>query len=191
MKTRFTVIIVGIMLAAAVTVGSAQDAVIGVMAGGTYSDFSHPDTPSKWGFSGGLFGGVETYRTLNLFEVSYTQKGGKSLSGNNSTSIDYIDIALTAGGLTKSHNGSGGRAYAGFSVAFPVSCSSTDAALGGAFCDNKGTEWALPVGIMLGKWNRNGGFVGIDARYSIPLSDASLGVYNNTWLFRFVFGRLR
>ena len=47
------------------------------------------------------------------------------------------------------------------------------------------------VGILLGKWNKNGGFVGIDARYSIPLSDASLGVYNNTWLFRFVFGRLK
>ena len=184
MKTRFTVIIAGVMLAAAATASRAQDAVIGAMAGGTYSDFSHPDTPSRWGFSGGLFGGVETYRTLNLFEVSYTQKGGKG------TRIDYVDLALTAGGLTKSNNGSGGRGYAGFSVAFPVSCTSTNAPASG-FCNNKNTEWAIPVGILLGKWNRNGGFVGIDARYSIPLSDAALGVYNNTWLFRFVFGRLK
>ena len=183
MKTRFTVIIAGFMVAAAATASSAQDAVIGGMAGATYSDFSHPDTPSRWGFSGGLFGGVETYRTLNLFEVSYTQKGGKG------TRIDYVDMALTAGGLTKSNSGSGGRGYAGFSVAFPVSCS-TDGGLG-SFCDNKNTEWAIPVGILLGKWKRSGGFVGIDARYSIPLSDASLGVYNNTWLFRFVFGRLK
>src|SRR5262249_23795542 len=152
MNIRFMVILGGLVLGAA-TGSAAQDAVIGAMGGATYSDFSHPDTPSRWGFTGGLFAGVETYRSLNLFEVSYTQKGGKG------TRIDYVEVGVTAGGLAGSSRGSRGRVYGGVQVAFPVSCSTTNAPFTG-FCDNKNTEWGFPVGIMLGKWSASGGRCG-------------------------------
>jgi hypothetical protein len=69
-----------------------------------------------------------------------------------------------------------------------VSCTTTDAPAN-AFCDNTGTEWGVPVGITLGKWKSTGGFFGVDVRYTIPITDASVGVYNNTWMFRILIGR--
>ncbi|HEV2669749.1 MAG TPA: hypothetical protein VGU74_01540 [Gemmatimonadales bacterium] len=180
MNIRFSVISVSILLAVA-TRSPAQQAVIGLSGGGTYSDFSNPDTPSRWGFTGGLFAGVAKYGSLSLLEVSYTQKGGKGAR------IDYVETGITAGGFAKSGSGRA-RAYGGITVAFPVSCDATDAPRT-AFCDNTNTEWAVPVGIMLGKGKPTGGFVGLDVRYSIPLTDASRGTYNNTWMFRLMIGR--
>ena len=180
MNIRFTVSIVSLLLAAAAS-SPAQQAVLGLAGGGTYSDFSSPDTPSRWGFSGGLFAGVQTYGSLNTLEVSYTQKGGKG------TRIDYVETGITVGGFAKSGSGRA-RAYGGITVAFPVSCNATNAPRTG-FCDNTNTEWGIPVGIMLGKGQPTGGFVGLDVRYTIPLTDASLGTYNNTWMFRLVIGR--
>lgn len=179
MNVRFTVIIGSILLTGA-TASSAQ-VVYGFSGGGTYSDFSHPDTKSRWGYTGGLFFGKATYRTLNLLEVSYTQKGGEGAR------IDYVETGLTLGGFAKSGS-SRGRAYSGFTVAFPVSCSASAAPVN-AFCNNTNTEWGIPLGFMVGKGQPTGGFVGLDVRYTFPISEASLGVYNNTWMFRVVIGR--
>ena len=157
---------------------TAQQFVAGLAGGATYSDFSNPDTESRWGFSGGLFVGKPTYRSLTLLEVNYTQKGGQDVR------IDYVEVGLTAGGLSGRPGGSRARAYGGIQVAFPVTCDGAQ-----VFCDNTDTEWGAPVGIMLGRWKDNGGFVELEVRYTIPLSDAGLQVYNNSWMFRFVFGR--
>jgi len=180
MKIRFTVITVGMLLATAT--GSSAQVVMGLSGGGTYSDFSRPDTPSRWGFTGGLFAGKQTYRSLSLFEVSYTQKGGEG------TRIDYIETGITVGGLARGGNGSRARPYGGLTVAFPVTCDATNAPVN-AFCNNTETEWGVPVGITLGKWKSTGGFVGLDVRYTIPLTDAGLGVLNNSWMFQIMIGR--
>ena len=181
MKTRFTVIFLGLLLAVA-TSASAQF-LVGRTGGATMSDFSNPDTKSRWGYTAGLFAGKATYRTLTSLEVSYIQKGG------DPARIDYVETGLTAGGLAGGSRGIRGGGYGGVMVAFPISCSAEGTLLGNTFCDNTNTEWSLPVGIMLGKFNEKGGFVGIDARYLFAMSDASLEVFNNTWVFRVVIGR--
>ena len=180
LSVRLTVITAGLLLAA--TTGNAQQVVFGLAGGGTYSDFSHPDTPSRWGYTAGLFVGVKSYRSLNMLDVSYTQKGGEGAR------IDYVEASVTGGGLARGGGGSGARPYIGFSVAFPVSCDAPSAPLN-AFCDNTNTEWGIPVGLMLGKFKPTGGFIGLDARYTIAINDASLNVYNNTWMFRLMIGR--
>lgn len=181
MKTRFTVTIVGLLLAVA-TSASAQF-LVGVTGGATMSDFSNPDTKSRWGYTAGLFAGKATYRTITNLEVSYIQKGGEGAR------IDYVETGLTAGGLAGGSQGLRGGGYGGVMVAFPVSCTAETSFSTGLFCDNTNTEWSLPVGILLGKFKANGGFVGIDARYLFAMSDASLEVFNNTWVFRVVIGR--
>jgi hypothetical protein len=180
MTKRLGLIVISVLFVAAP--GSAAQVVAGLSGGATYSDFSNPDTPSRWGFTGGLFVGKATYRSLSMLEVSYTQKGGEGAR------IDYVETGVTAGGIAGPTGGSRARPYGGITVAFPVSCDAPDAPTN-AFCDNTNTEWGLPLGIMLGKWKANGGFVGLDIRYTIPLTDASLEVYNNTWMFRVMIGR--
>jgi len=181
MKTRVIATLFCLVLAAA-TSASAQF-LVGLTGGATYSDFSNPDTKSRWGYTAGLFAGKATYRTITNLEVSYIQKGGEGAR------IDYIETGLTAGGLAGGSRGVRGGGYGGVMVAFPVSCSAETSFGLGLFCDNTKTEWSLPVGILLGKFNEKGGFVGIHARYSFAMSDASLEVFNNTWTFRFVLGR--
>ena len=178
MRIRFIVIVGGILLAAA-TSTSAQT-IVGLAGGGTYSDFSHPDTKSRWGFSGGLFAGKAYNGSLTLLEVSYTQKGGEGAR------IDYVETGITVGGYAKSGSGRA-RAYGGITVAFPVTCDATTAPRLG-FCDNTNTEWGIPLGIMLGKGKSTGGFMGFDVRYTAAITDASLGGYNNTWMVRLVLG---
>jgi hypothetical protein len=180
MINRIAVIFVGILLAAAT--GSSAQVIVGLSGGGTYSDFGSPDTPSRWGFTGGGFVGQASSRALALLEVAYTQKGGEGAR------IDYIETGITGGGFAGPAGGSRARLYGGVTVAFPVSCNAPNAPAT-AFCDNTNTEWGFPVGITLGKWKHDGGFVGVDARYAVAVTDASLGVYNNTWMFRFVIGR--
>lgn len=183
MKTRFTVAIVGLLLAAPLATSASAQFLVGLTGGATMSDFSNPDTKSRWGFTAGLFAGRATYRTLTNLEVQYIQKGGEGAR------IDYIETGLTAGGLAGGSRGVRGGGYGGIMVAFPVSCSVENSFGTNLFCDNTNTEWSLPVGILLGKFNERGGFVGIDARYEFAMSDASLEVFNNTWVFRFVIGR--
>lgn len=185
MRWRNGVVAAALALALA-SPAAAQQAVLGFSAGATMSDFSNPDTDTRWGFTGGVFVGKPTYRSLAMLEVNYTQKGGKT--SNSDARIDYVDVSVTGGGLAGRPSGSRARVYGGVSVAFPVSCEVTNAPTN-AFCDQKKTEWGLPVGIMLGRWQESGGFVGIDVRYTIALTDASLEVYNNTWMFRVMIGR--
>jgi hypothetical protein len=33
--------------------------------------------------------------------------------------------------------------------------------------------------------------MGLDARYTLAVSEASLGVFNNTWMFRVLIGRMK
>ena len=183
MSIRFSLIIGSLLLTRAT--GTSAQVVMGGSGGATLSDFSHPDTPSRWGYTAGLFFGKGTSRSLNLLEVSYTQKGGEGAR------IDYVETGITAGGVGGSSSGARVRAYGGLMVAFPVSCDAPNAPRA-AFCDNTKTEWGIPFGITLGKWRTNGGLMGLDVRYTLAVSEASLGgVFNNTWMFRFLLGRMK
>ena len=181
MRMRFGVLVASALLAAT-SVGSAQQLVSGLAAGATYSDFENPDTESRWGFSGGLFVGVASRGSLGLFEVSYTQKGDAN------TRIDYIETGLTGGAVISAPNGARGRFYGGITVAFPLSCEGENAA-SDIFCGNTKTEWGAPLGLNLGRLTPSGTFVGLDIRYTFPLSDAGLEIYNNPWMFRLTIGK--
>jgi len=183
MKLRISVIVAGVLFTAA-SGGSAQGVVTGLTGGATYSDFQYPDTKSIWGFSGGLFVGKATHASLTTLEVNYTQKGGEGAR------IDYIETGLNAGAVVRRGGGARARFYGGIMVAFPVKCAAPNFPLTN-FCDNTGTEWGSPLGLMVGKWNTKGGFVGLDARYTFPWSDASLGVNNQVWRFSIILGRAK
>jgi hypothetical protein len=174
--------IVGTLTVASGAAATAQQFVAGLAGGATYSDFSNPDTDSRWGFTGGLFVGKPTYRSLTLLEVNYTQKGGQSAGSD--VRIDYVEVGVTGGGLAGRPGGSRARVYGGIQVAFPVTCEGLD-----VLCNNTNTEWGFPVGVLLGRWKDDGGFFGLDVRYTIPLSDAGLNIFNNSWMFRVSLGR--
>lgn len=159
----------------------------GLAGGATLSDFANPDTPSRWGGTAGLFVGRPTYATLTVIEVNWTQKGGK---GANNTRLDYVEVPLTFGGVARTRGGEGrARLYGGISVAFPIGCKSDLAQL----CDRTKSEWGVPFGLLLGKWSAQERVVGIDVRYTIPLSRAvdlaGFSPYNNSWQFRVFVGR--
>lgn len=186
MKARIGVMIASALLAAATT-ASAQQMVMGLQGGATYSDMENPDSPeSRWGFTGGLIFGVSTTRSVSLLEVSYTQKG----DGDHRS--DWIELGLTGGAAVGSPSGARGRFYGGITVNFPVACEGTTVATN-LFCNEDviKTDWGAPLGLMLGRWSPSGAFIGIDARYTFPLSDAGGEWYNNVWTFRLIIGRAK
>ena len=183
MNLRIGVIVAGVLLGAA-SRSSAQQMVMGVMGGATYSDFENPDTDSRWGGTGGLIFGISTYRSVSLLEVSYTQRGDSDIR------IDYIETGITGGAAVGSPSGARGRFYGGITVSFPIACEGSTI-IASAFCDGTKTTWEAPLGLMLGRWSGGGAFVGLDVRYSFPLSDAGFEVYNNPWAFRLVIGRAK
>jgi hypothetical protein len=103
------------------------------------------------------------------------------------TRLDYIELPLLIGGVALAANGIGARLYTAIGIAFPVACSSTSTFA----CDSKkGTEWAWPVGLQVGRWSSQDRFVALDVRYSIGISDAfdvSLAA-NRSWQFRAYVG---
>jgi hypothetical protein len=189
MNMRIGVLVAGVLIAA--TSGGSAQVMGGIMGGATYSDFENPDTDSRWGFTGGIFAGVASRGAFTALEVSYTQKGGIGTGPNTPEArIDYIETAITGGAIVGGTGGARGRFYGGIGVAFDVACESEGAA-GALFCEGAKVEWNAPLGLMFGKYSPNGTFVGLDVRYTFPLSDASIEVYNNMWMFRLVLGRAK
>ena len=187
MRIRNVLIACGLAtVAAAPATAQYSPMVMGVSIGGSLSDFQDPDSDSRWGFTGGLFVGKATYRTLTVLEVNYVQKGGEG--AGSSARVDYIEVPLTFGGVGRTRSGSGrARLYGGIGAAFKVTCSSDIAAV----CSNaEGVEWVSPFGLQLSKYAEGERFVAIDVRYNLPLSRAfEGGAYNQTWQFRVIVGR--
>ena len=183
MNVRIGVIVASVLFTAA-SGASAQGIITGLTGGATYSDFQYPDTKSRWGFSGGLFVGAASGRSLTTLEVNYTQKGGEGAR------IDYIETGINAGGVVGRAGGQRARFYGGIMASFPVKCDAPNPPRA-TFCDNTGTEWGSPLGLMFGKWNTKGGFVGLDVRYTFPWTDASVGVNNQVWRFSVIIGRAK
>jgi len=188
MKLRSGVMTIASLMLLA-SVGQAQygasPIVKGIGGGATLSDFSNPDSDSRWGGTAGLFVAKATYATLTSLEVNWIQKGGKGAGAD--VRVDYIEIPVTFGGVGRTRNGEGrARLYGGVSVAFPISCKADLPGL----CGRKQTEWGAPFGIMLGRWSASDRFIGVDVRYTIPFSRAfEGGTYNQTWQFRLFIAR--
>jgi hypothetical protein len=181
--TRLLLVIVPLMAASAVAQGPGTR-FGGIIGGVTLSDMN--DFPvvsdSRWGATAGLLVGMNTGPTAVTFEGTWIQKGG------GDTRIDYLEFPLTLGAVGVLGDGAArGRLYSGLSIGFKISCSSDD-----VNCDNvEGTEFGWPLGIQLAKVTPTGSFFGIDARYTVALSDAfdGLAVHNRPWAFRLMFGK--
>jgi hypothetical protein len=173
-------------LSLAVSTAAAQSrrtgTLVGLAGGATLSDFQDPDSESRWGGTAGLFVGYASYRTVTMLEVNWIQKGGGDFR------IDYIEVPLTFGAGARTSGGTGrARFYTGVSAAFKLACGD------GAACDAlNGTEWGIPVGLMVGRWSSAERFVALDARYTFALSDVvDIGTFHQTWQFRLMLGRRR
>ena len=191
MRIRNVLIACGLVtIASAPAAAQYSPMVMGVSIGGSLSDFQSPDSDSRWGFTGGLFVGKATYRTLTVLEVNYVQKGGDNVAGiGGNVRVDYVEVPLTFGGVGRTRSGAGrARLYGGIAVAFKVTCDADT-----VVCDNaEGVEWVSPFGLQLSRYAEGERFVAIDVRYNIPLSRAfEGGAYNQTWQFKVIVGRTK
>jgi len=174
------------------TPASAQirRAAVGVTAGATTGDLQGGflNTDARWGFIGGVFGAVRTSRNSTLgLEVNYAQKGGQDLAR-----LDYIDIPLTVGAVIPTDNDRINFSfYTGIGLGIKVSCSEDAVSLISSPCDRaKGTEWTWPIGLAFLARSGSGRYFGLDARYSLGISDAfeSSAARNRSWQFRALVG---
>ncbi len=171
---------------------STGDKYFGAQAGASLSSFINNNywvTDNRWGFTGGLFGGMQLNQNLALnVEANWVQKGVKA-DGTEDTGIrlDYIQVPVTLAG-----GASGFNAYIGIGIGFKVGCSAPSAVFWD--CDEvNSTEWTLPMGLNY-KWKLDGGkFIGFDVRYDLGLSDVfeNGDVRNRAWLFRVQFGAIK
>ncbi len=175
------IVVLSLVASAAAAQSRRTGTLVGLAGGATLSDFQDPDSESRWGGTAGLFVGYASYRTVSTLEVNWIQKGGGDFR------IDYIEVPLTFGAAARTSGGSRARFYSGVSVAFKLSCSDD------ATCDAlNGTEWGIPVGLMVGRWSSAERFVALDARYTFALSDVvNIGTFHQTWQFRLMLGRRR
>lgn len=174
-------------------VAQAQQKIVGVVGGATLSDLTDSynayNTSNKWGGNAGIFFGVRAKGGLFVtLEPAWTQMGADF--GTNGGAIDYIEVPLTVGGMTKSANQKlhfGG--YVGFAPAFKVGCS-IDAVVGS--CDSvTGTTWFLPLGLRFLSGSGKGTYAGVDVRYLIPLGSTFQGatVHQRSWAFRLILAK--
>ena len=182
----FFCLIVSLLLASAGN-GSAQLAKFfaGASAGVTLGDLRGTGvaTAVRAGGTAGLFGGVRPTRNtaLNL-GASWVQKGG------GDTRLDYLEFPLTIGGVALIEDGLyRSRLYTGLVLGIKLSCSSSSTL---TCSEAAATEWAWPIGLLLGRWGSGSHFVALDIRYTHGLSDTfeGSGLTNRSWQFRLLTG---
>jgi hypothetical protein len=177
------------------TTAQAQDSKFaGISGGASLSDMRSnlTNTSSRWGGMAGVFAGYRRSYAIGVLEANWVQKGGKDVTGDGSTRIDYIEIPFLIGGGTETPSGILFRVYTGIGIGFSISCSSTSTSAQ-RDCDRKNsTEWSWPIGLLIGRSIGDGPmFAAIDGRYSIGLSDTFEGasLKNYSWQFRLLVGR--
>ena len=163
----------------------AQRTFVGVTGGATLSDFGSTNTGSRWGGTAGITAGWRglSWSVTNL-EVAWTQRGDENVR------LDYIDVPLLVGAAAATGNDFRTRFYAGIDVAFKIGCNASSVIYN---CDNaKGTQWFLPLGLMIGKWKQGSTYFGIDVRYLVGLGDAFnvfMPVWSRGWQFKVNIGK--
>ena len=192
MRPRLVALGVLVAIAGAGRPLTAQETQIaGIHGGATVSALSNWEagliSDGRWGgTAGGFFArAVNRAAQLNL-EVNWVQMGGPDVK------LDYVDIPITVGGGIVGWGSSANvRAYVGASIGFKVSCSADDDLLDPC-ASAKGTQWTLPLGLVVGKWLESGRFLGLDTRFLWGLSDVSdsIDAKVRSWQFRVVLGNL-
>lgn len=173
------------LLATSPALGQRGAAFVGVSGGATLSDLKggSMDTETRWGGTAGvMFGYRTTDATLISVEANWIQKGGGEVR------LDYIEVPLLVGAGFRTDNGMGVRVYGGIGAAFKIGCSSDSVLLD---CDRtQAPEWSIPVGVTFTRLLASGKFIGLDIRYTAPISDAfeTSIAKNRTWVFKVVFG---
>ena len=162
----------------------AQRTFIGLTGGATLSDFSSTNSGSRWGRTAGITVGYRGFNwSVTNLEVAWTQRGDENIR------LDYIDVPLLIGGAAQMGGDARMRFYAGIDVAFKIGCNSSSVLYN---CDNaKGTQWFVPVGVMIGKWKQGSTYFGIDVRYLLGLSDTfdTSIIYSRGWQFKVNIGK--
>jgi hypothetical protein len=182
---RYRALTIAFLIGLAVP-AAAQGPFAAISGGATVGDLygGAVNTDSRWGGTAGIAFGIRNWNyQVTSLEVNWVQKGGEG------TKLDYIEIPLLVGAVTRNSMGVGARFYTGIGLAFPIGCSS-DAVL--LDCDlKKSTEWSWPLGLQFGRWTGPDRFVALDVRYSLALSDAfdTSIAYNRSWQFRLIIGR--
>ncbi len=187
-RLRMLPVLLAAVLLSPVSAG-AQQKFWGLLGGATLSDLSDAygaySSDSRWGGTAGLILGVRTYRSTTIaLEPAWIQRGGGDLS------TSYIEVPLTFGAAVRSNNGQMRYGfYTGIAASFKVSCSGEGIPLDP--CEHlNGTDWVLPVGFrLLRAMGTSGGFLGVDARYAIPLERSfdNFDVGQRTWSFRLMY----
>lgn len=191
--SRFKVGLIALALGLVVaTPASAQRTrtILGVSAGATTSDIEGGfiNTPSQWGFIGGVFGSFRTSRNSMVgLEANYVQKGGKDLAD-----LSYIDIPFLIGAIIPTDNDAiNFNFYTGIGLGIKVGCSDDSSSSIESACDQaKSTEWNWPFGLAFAVRTGGGKYLGLDGRYSVGISDAFNGsaARNRSWQFKALFG---
>ncbi|UCG87798.1 MAG: hypothetical protein JSW71_04430 [Gemmatimonadota bacterium] len=158
-------------------VGASGGVSIGDLGGAGFA------TSVRVGGTAGLFGGVRPTRNMVLnLGTNWVQKGG------GETRLDYVEVPLTVGGVALIEDGLyRGRFYTGLSLGIKVGCSSNLRLPCG---EAAATEWAWPIGLLVGRWGSGSHFLALDVRYTHGLSDAfeSVPVNTRSWQFRLLTG---
>lgn len=169
---------------------AASRSILGISAGATTSDIEggFVNTPSQWGFIGGIFGTFRTSRNSMVgLEANYVQKGGRDLAD-----LGYIDIPFILGAIIPTDNDAlNFNFYTGIGIGIKVSCSESSGTLLSDACDRaKGLEWNWPLGLAFAFRSQSGKYFGLDGRYSVGISDAfeGSGARNRSWQFKALFG---
>jgi hypothetical protein len=175
------------------TTASAQMSkyVMGISGGASYGDLGLQTTSTdwRWGGTAGVFGAFRASgNTIVTLEGNWVQKGGSG-EGDADVKLDYFEIPLMFGGVANLGNSSWrGRLYVGFSGGFQVGCSSNVPLLN---CDRTNTvEFGFPFGLVFANTSPEGRIAGIDARYTVGLSDTFQDVRSKTrtFTFKLLFG---
>jgi hypothetical protein len=165
--------------------------VMGISGGASYGDLGleASTTDWRWGGTAGVFGAFRASgNTIATLEGNWVQKGGSG-EGDYDVKLDYFEIPLMFGGVANLGNSSWrGRVYIGFSGGFQVGCNSNAPLLN---CDRTNTvEFGFPFGLVFANTSPEGRIAGIDARYTVGLSDTFQDVRSKTrtFTFKLLFG---
>jgi hypothetical protein len=154
----------------------------GLIAGATYSKMTGDFIVSsdfKWNWFAGAYLELQYRENVTLeLELNYVKKGGKAVTENTQNvelDIGYVEIPILANYLISLSDRWRIGLYGGGALGIPVTCDvvvegssvSCASSLGSAK-----TEWLIPVGGRLGYELPGGSRLGLDVRYSIPLSEA-------------------
>ncbi|MGD8868284.1 MAG: hypothetical protein PVI01_11650 [Gemmatimonadales bacterium] len=155
----------------------------GLVAGATYSKLTGDFLQSsdyRWNWLAGGYLELPYRSNLSLqLELNYVKKGGKSVT-DNAQAIDldvgYVEVPLLANFLLPLGGGWESALYGGVGVGVSVACDVRINETSQVSCtsglSSPKTEWTIPLGARLGYPLAGGSRLLLDARYSVPVSEA-------------------